>query len=74
MRLRSAETLQALMHQANLSTRALAEAAQCHNSFVDHLLHGRRDGCESELAQRFAAAVHVPIEVLWAEDGEVIVG
>ena len=45
MRLRSAETLRALMRQQNLSLGALASAAQCSKSFVSHLLSGRRSSC-----------------------------
>ncbi|WP_067671672.1 helix-turn-helix domain-containing protein [Nocardia miyunensis] len=73
MRLRSPETLRALMHQSGLSTRELATAAQCHNSFIDHLLHGRRDSCASPLATKLAEAVDVPVSVLFAEEADKMV-
>ncbi|WP_408668380.1 helix-turn-helix domain-containing protein [Jatrophihabitans sp.] len=66
MRLRSAETLRALMHQQNLSLGGLAAAAQCSKSFVSHLLSGRRNTCTSALADRIAEALDVPTRVLFA--------
>jgi transcriptional regulator with XRE-family HTH domain len=65
MRLRSAETLRALMRQQNLSLGALASAAQCSKSFVSHLLSGRRNSCTDELASRIAWALDVPVHVLF---------
>jgi transcriptional regulator with XRE-family HTH domain len=65
MRLRSAETLRALMRQQNLSLGALASAAQCSKSFVSHLLSGRRSSCTDELASRIAWALDVPVHVLF---------
>lgn len=74
MRLRSPETLQALMHQTGLSTRELARVAHCHNSFIDHLLHGRRDSCAAPLAAKLAEAVDVPVSVLFAPDADKMIG
>jgi transcriptional regulator with XRE-family HTH domain len=65
MRLRSAETLRALMRQQNLSLSALASAAQCSKSFISHLLSGRRSTCTDELASRIASALDVPVHVLF---------
>ena len=65
MRLRSAETLRALMRQQNLSLSALASAAQCSKSFISHLLAGRRSTCTDELAGRIASALDVPVHVLF---------
>ena len=65
MRLRSAETLRALMRQQNLSLSALASAAQCSKSFISHLLAGRRSTCTDELASRIASALDVPVHVLF---------
>jgi transcriptional regulator with XRE-family HTH domain len=66
MRLRSAETLRALMRQQRLSLGALATAAQCSKSFVSHLLSGRRSTCTDDLATRIASALEVPVHVLFA--------
>lgn len=74
MRLRSPETLRALMHQSGLSTRELAAVANCHNSFIDHLLHGRRDSCAEPLAAKLAEAVDVPVGVLFAGDADKMIG
>jgi len=65
MRLRSAETLRALMRQQSLSLSALASAAQCSKSFISHLLAGRRSTCTEELAGRIASALDVPVHVLF---------
>jgi transcriptional regulator with XRE-family HTH domain len=65
MRLRSAETLRALMRQQNLSLSALASAAQCSKSFISHLLSGRRSTCTDELASRISSALDVPVHVLF---------
>lgn len=65
MRLRSAETLRALMRQQDLSLGALASAAQCSKSFVSHLLSGRRNSCTDELASRIAWVLDVPVHVLF---------
>ena len=65
MRLRSAETLRALMRQQSLSLGALASAAQCSKSFVSHLLSGRRSSCTDELASRIAWALDVPVHVIF---------
>jgi transcriptional regulator with XRE-family HTH domain len=65
MRLRSAETLRALMRQQNLSLSALASAAQCSKSFISHLLSGRRSTCTDDLASRIASALDVPVHVLF---------
>lgn len=64
MRLRSAETLRALMRQQNLSLSGLASAAQCSKSFISHLLSGRRNTCTDGLADRIAAALDVPTRVI----------
>ena len=65
MRLRSADTLRALMNQSNLSLKDLGDLAGCHKSFISHLLAGRRFCCLPETANRIAMALHVPTEVLF---------
>ncbi len=65
MRLRSAETLRALMRQQNLSLSGLASAAQCSKSFISHLLSGRRNTCTDGLADRIAVALDVPTRVIF---------
>jgi transcriptional regulator with XRE-family HTH domain len=65
MRLRSAETLRALMRQQGLSLSGLATAAQCSKSFISHLLSGRRNTCTNALAERIAEALDVPTRVIF---------
>jgi len=65
MRLRSPETLQALMNQYNFSFKRLAVYSQCSKGFISHLLAGRRNSCSPELADRIALALNVPTLVLF---------
>lgn len=65
MRLRSTETLRALMRQQRLSLGGLAAAAHCSKSFISHLLSGRRNTCSDALAERIAAALDVPTRVIF---------
>ncbi|MBX4168092.1 helix-turn-helix domain-containing protein [Rhodococcus sp. DMU2021] len=65
MKLRSPETLRALMRQDDFSLARLARYADCSKSFISHLLSGRRSSCTPELAERIAEALHVPTEVLF---------
>jgi transcriptional regulator with XRE-family HTH domain len=65
MRLRSPDTLRALMKQSNLSFKDLGDLAGVHKSFISHLLAGRRYSCLPEKADRIAMALHVPTEVLF---------
>lgn len=48
-----------------MSGRKLARYADVHPSFVDHLLSGRRRSCTPKVAQRFAEALEVPLDVLF---------
>lgn len=48
-----------------MSGRRLARYAEVHPSFVDHLLSGRRRSCTPKVAQRFAEALEVPLDVLF---------
>lgn len=65
MKLRSPETLRALMNQDEFSLARLARYADCSKSFISHLLAGRRSSCTPELADRISEALHVPTEVLF---------
>lgn len=65
MRLRSPDTLRALMKQSSLSLGDLAELAGCSKGFISHLLSGRRSSCKPILADRIAKSLHVPTEVLF---------
>lgn len=65
MRLRSPETLRALMAQAHLSTRMLAANAGLSHSMIDHLLHGRKDRLTEAVARRVATALSAPFDLLW---------
>ena len=65
MKLRSPETLRALMNQDEFSLARLARYADCSKSFISHLLSGRRSSCTPILAERISEALHVPTEVLF---------
>jgi transcriptional regulator with XRE-family HTH domain len=65
MRLRSPDTLRALMKQSSMSLGDLAELAGCSKGFISHLLSGRRSSCKPVLADRIAKSLHVPTEVLF---------
>ncbi|WP_367576186.1 helix-turn-helix domain-containing protein [Mycobacteroides abscessus] len=65
MKLRSADTLRALMEQDKFSLGRLARYAGCSKGFISHLLSGRRSSCTPELAERIAEALHVPIAVIF---------
>lgn len=66
MKLRSADTLRALMAQDDFSLARLARYAGCSKGFVSHLLSGRRSSCTSALGERIAEALGVPVEILFA--------
>jgi antitoxin component HigA of HigAB toxin-antitoxin module len=65
MKLRSPETMRALMNQYNMSLGLLADYASCSKGFISHLLSGRRSSCTPILAERIARSLHVPVEVLF---------
>lgn len=65
MRLRSPDTMRALMAQYNMSLGLLADYAGCSKGFISHLLAGRRSSCTPLLAERIARSLHVPVEVLF---------
>lgn len=65
MRLRSRDTLRALMEQSHYSLGELAELSQCSKGFISHLLAGRRSSCTVELADRIALSLRIPTEVLF---------
>lgn len=65
MRLRSPETLRALMNQSHLSLGQLAGYSGCSKGFISHLLAGRRSSCTTKLAENIAGVLHVPINVLF---------
>lgn len=65
MRLRSPDTLRALMKQSNISFGQLADYVGCSKGFISHLLAGRRRSCKPETAGRIAGVLHVPLEVLF---------
>ncbi|MFJ4284047.1 helix-turn-helix domain-containing protein [Paenarthrobacter nicotinovorans] len=67
MRLKSAETLRALMNQDHLSLGVLADFVGCSKGFISHLLAGRRTSCTPLLAERIARVLRVPVSVLFEE-------
>lgn len=65
MRLKSADTLRALMEQDGFSFARLARYAGCSKGFIAHLLHERRRSCTPELGAKIAEALNVPVTVLF---------
>ena len=65
MKLKSADTLRALMEQDDFSLGRLARYAGCSKGFISHLLAGRRSSCSTDLGKAIAEALHVPVEVLF---------
>lgn len=65
MKLKSADTLRALMEQDDFSLGRLARYAGCSKGFISHLLSGRRRSCSTELGRRIAEALDVPVAVLF---------
>lgn len=66
MKLKSSDTLRALMNQDDFSLGRLARYAGCSKGFISHLLAGRRSSCTTDLGERIAEALGVPIEILFA--------
>lgn len=66
MKLKSSDTLRALMNQDDFSLGRLARYSGCSKGFISHLLAGRRSSCTTELGERIAEALGVPIEILFA--------
>ncbi|WP_394940728.1 helix-turn-helix domain-containing protein [Psychromicrobium sp. YIM B11713] len=65
MRLKSVETLRALMNQEAVSIGSLAASSGCSKGFISHLLAGRRRSCTAALAARISSALGVPVTVLF---------
>ncbi|WP_218005566.1 helix-turn-helix domain-containing protein [Janibacter terrae] len=65
MKLKSADTLRALMEQDQFSLARLARYAGCSKGFISHLLSGRRSSCTAELGDKIAEALGVPTTVLF---------
>ncbi|UAW08299.1 helix-turn-helix DNA binding domain protein [Gordonia phage Whitney] len=65
MKLRSADTLRALMAQDDFSMGRLARYAGCSKGFISHLCAGRRTSCTPDLAGNIAEALGVPLEILF---------
>lgn len=69
MRLKSADTLRALMIQAGFTTRMLAEEVGLSHGFIDHLLQGRRENTSQAHARGIAGALGSPVNLLWEDRG-----
>lgn len=65
MKLKSADTLRALMEQDDFSLARLARYAGCSKGFISHLLSGRRNSCSTGLGAKIAEALDVPVSVLF---------
>jgi transcriptional regulator with XRE-family HTH domain len=53
------------MEQDDFSLARLARYADCSKGFISHLLAGRRSSCTTDLAERIAEALGVPVEILF---------
>jgi transcriptional regulator with XRE-family HTH domain len=67
MRLRSRETLRALMRQEGHTLTTLATAAHVNRSFISHLTSGRSTGATPPVAHHIATALNVPTHVLFTD-------
>lgn len=65
MRLKSRETLRALMIQSGITTRMLADRSGLSHGMIDHFLAGRRENTSAEHARQIAAALDTHPNVLW---------
>lgn len=65
MRLTSQDTLRALMKQRGFSMARLGRYAGCSKSFIGHLCLGTKKTCTSQLGERIAEALEVPVELLF---------
>lgn len=65
MKLKSTDTLRALMEQDKFSLARLARYSGCSKGFISHLLSGRRSSCTVELGDKIAEALGVPTTVLF---------
>lgn len=67
MKLRSKEILIAYMEDPRnpFSVGRLARCADCSRSFIGHLRTGHKTSCTTDLAERIAEALNVPVEALF---------
>lgn len=65
MRLKSADTLRAIMQMQGFSMSRLGRYAGCSKSFIAHLCSGRKTTCTPQLAENIAEALSVPVDVLF---------
>jgi transcriptional regulator with XRE-family HTH domain len=68
MRLQSSDTLRALIHQRGYSMAQVARDVGCSKAFVHSLCSGTKTSCSVKLGQRIAAALEVPLELLFVLD------
>lgn len=67
MRLRSRDTLRAVMAQKSVGLDALSRAAGVNRSFISHLTSGRRNGCTYVVGRRICERLDVPLNVLFMD-------
>lgn len=65
MRLTSGKILRGLMDSKRLSNADVALSARVGRTFISALVNERRTSCTPEVAQRIAARLEVPLEVLF---------
>lgn len=65
MQLSSPEMLTATIRRRGFSLADLARQCGCSKSMVGHLTTGHKTTCTPDLAERIAAALDVPLELLF---------
>jgi transcriptional regulator with XRE-family HTH domain len=65
MRLRSRDTLRALMAQKGIGLDRLSRSVGCSRGFISHLTSGRRSSCKTLTAERIAETLDVPLDILF---------
>jgi transcriptional regulator with XRE-family HTH domain len=74
MRLRSSDTLRALMQQKGVSYQDMALAAGCSKGFVSHLAKERKTTCTPAVADRIARRLDVPLDLLFVASPSISKG
>ncbi|WP_280420064.1 helix-turn-helix domain-containing protein [Nocardia carnea] len=65
MRLKSSAALAALMRDRGYSHRRLAEAIDCHPSFIDHLTAGRKSTVAAGRADAMVRTLRCTVDTLF---------
>jgi len=69
MRITHREMFRAAISRSGLTYRGVAERAECSLSFISALANGRKTGATTELAERLAEVLAVPVELIFEPIG-----